>query len=110
MSGNYGLKDQILALKWIKENIADFGEDPEQILLMGFSAGGASSHLQMLNPQLQGIAKAVISFSGVAFNPWVIIKHPYERALQLAKHLQCPVLENTQAIKHCLKQNMPKKL
>lgn len=104
ISGNYGLKDQLLALKWIKQNIASFGGDPEQILLMGFSAGGASSHLQMLNPELQNIAKAVISFSGVAFNPWVIIKNPYKRALQLAKHLQCPVVESTQAIKHCLKQ------
>ncbi|XP_065361170.1 esterase 6-like [Calliphora vicina] len=107
ISGNYGLKDQQLALKWIKNNIKYFGGDPEKILLIGFSAGGSSAHLQMLQPSLENIAKAVVSFSGVAFNPWVIIKNPLKNALKLAQHLQCPDLENTQAIKQCLKQKTP---
>ncbi|KAI8118699.1 hypothetical protein FF38_07317 [Lucilia cuprina] len=110
ISGNYGLKDQQMALKWIKENIQHFGGDPEKILLMGFSAGAASTHLQMLNPALQHIAKAAVSLSGVAFNPWVIIKNPLKNTLKLAQHLKCPDLENTQAIKHCLKQKTPEEI
>ena len=104
ISGNYGLKDQQLALKWIKENIQYFNGDPEKILLMGFSAGGASTHLQMLNPYLEHIAKAVVSISGVAFNPWVILRNSKKRAIKLAQHLQCPDTTNTNAIKHCLKR------
>lgn len=55
ISGNFGLKDQALALQWIKQNIAAFGGDPNKTTLMGESAGAASINLHMFSPLSKGI-------------------------------------------------------
>lgn len=47
---NFGLMDQIGALHWMKENIALFGGDPDNITLMGYEAGAASIHFLMSSP------------------------------------------------------------
>lgn len=54
MSGNYGLKDQTMALRWVHRNIANFGGNPEEVTLFGNSAGGASVHFHYLSPHSQG--------------------------------------------------------
>ncbi|KAK9686592.1 Carboxylesterase family [Popillia japonica] len=70
--GNAGLKDQVLALKWVKENIADFGGDPDNVLIFGTSAGSISVHLHMVSPMSTGLFSKVIGQSGVALFPTLI--------------------------------------
>jgi para-nitrobenzyl esterase len=63
-SGNYGLLDQLAALKWVKQNIAQFGGDPENVTLFGESAGAMDSARLMASPLAAGLFKRVIAESG----------------------------------------------
>ncbi|XP_017071280.1 esterase 6 [Drosophila eugracilis] len=103
LPGNYGLKDQRLALQWIKKNIACFGGEPENILLIGHSAGGASVHLQMLREDFGQLAKAAISFSGNALDPWVVQQGSRGRAFELGRILGCGMAADSATLKKCLK-------
>lgn len=74
VSGNAGLKDQVMALKWVQKNIENFGGDPNQVTIFGESAGGASTHLLYLSPMAQGLFHRVIAQSGCGLDPWVFSK------------------------------------
>ncbi len=70
-TGNWGLMDQVAALRWVKRNIAAFGGNPDRITLFGQSAGGASVAQLMLDPEVRGLfAGAIIQSSG-GRNRWV---------------------------------------
>jgi para-nitrobenzyl esterase len=66
-SGNYGLLDQLAALNWVKQNIAQFGGDPDNVTLFGESAGAIDAARLMTSPLAAGLFKRVISESGPAF-------------------------------------------
>jgi carboxylesterase type B len=53
--GNNGLKDQVMALRWVQQNIVQFGGDPGNVTIFGESAGGASVHHHVLSPLSKGI-------------------------------------------------------
>ncbi len=63
-SGNYGFMDQLEALKWVKNNIASFGGDPENVTIAGQSAGSFSVNAQIASPLAQGYFHKAITQSG----------------------------------------------
>jgi para-nitrobenzyl esterase len=63
-SGNYGLQDQLAALRWVKANIAGFGGDPDNVTLFGESAGAMAIGILMASPLAHGLFHKAIGQSG----------------------------------------------
>ncbi|XP_037297341.1 acetylcholinesterase isoform X2 [Manduca sexta] len=84
--GNQGLKDQYLAIKWVKENIAAFGGDVNKITLFGESAGGHSIDLH-LRSSYEKLFNNAIMQSGSAVAATVFQEPDKEAPIKLAEHL-----------------------
>ncbi|XP_039279515.1 venom carboxylesterase-6 [Nilaparvata lugens] len=107
LPGNFGLKDQSLALKWVKENIAAFGGNPDSVTIFGQSAGGASVHYHMVSPLSQGLFHRGIPMSGTAHCPWALSAPGViaKRTRKLATLVGCPA-EPSALLVECLR-NIP---
>jgi len=81
--GNYGLLDQVAALKWVKKNIEQFGGNPFDITLFGSSSGAASVSLLTLSPKTRGTFQKAIMQSGGALANWAMETTP-SRSRQIA--------------------------
>ncbi|XP_063223204.1 venom carboxylesterase-6-like isoform X2 [Bacillus rossius redtenbacheri] len=107
--GNNGLKDQVLALRWVQRNIAVFGGDAGSVTLMGMSAGGASVHLHYLSPLSRGLFHRGISVSGTALCPWVLAESLRAKAELMAAALGCSVASSRHVV-DCLSSRPARKV
>ncbi|CAF0737223.1 unnamed protein product [Didymodactylos carnosus] len=85
MKGNYGLQDQLLALKWISINAELFNGDNQLITYVGHSAGAANVALMAMSKKSKGLIRRVISQSGCPLNLWAIDHNPSIRFNNAAK-------------------------
>lgn len=84
VSGNYGLQDMISGLKWIQQNIAAFGGDPDKVTIFGESAGGIAVSMLSASPEAAGLFHGAISQSGGSFGPSRVTTYPGENMKRLA--------------------------
>lgn len=75
-SGNYGLLDQIAALRWVQRNIAEFGGDPTRVTAFGQSSGALDVTCLMTSPLARGLFQRAISESGVCTGPFAALREP----------------------------------
>lgn len=101
--GNYGLKDQVTALRWIRSNIEVFGGHADNITIVGYSAGSASVQLHYLSPMSRGLFKNGIGHSGSALNPWVLAEDSAKKAQLIATTVGCPTTSSTKMLQ-CLRE------
>lgn len=101
--GNLAFKDQVLALKWVKNNIAKFGGDPNAVTLMGNSAGAFSVTAHMVSPMSKGLFLRVIAFSGAIVWQKTLETNYLDLARKLAAKMDC-LMENEDAMVECLQK------
>ncbi|XP_076069592.1 juvenile hormone esterase-like [Oratosquilla oratoria] len=100
--GNFGLKDQTMALRWVQANIKYYGGDPNQVTIMGQSARGASVMFHILSPHSTELFSKAIMMSGSGLAPWAM-GHDFRRiATAIAQRFNCPI--QSQEMLHCLQQ------
>ncbi|KAI4488472.1 hypothetical protein M0802_011578, partial [Mischocyttarus mexicanus] len=89
VTGNAGLKDQNMALKWIRDNIKNFGGDPKKVTLVGQSAGSVSVGYHILSEKSKGLFRNTISMSGVPLCFWAYdrTEDAQKKAINIARIL-----------------------
>ncbi|KAK7100379.1 hypothetical protein V1264_023344 [Littorina saxatilis] len=105
--GNYGLYDQVMALKWVRDVISAFNGNPTNVTIFGESAGGASVSLLVLSREARGLFQRAIMESGVSLSPWTMsyrgaFPEPKAQAVELSTRLGCDVTDSARMLQ-CLR-------
>ncbi|KAL1498381.1 hypothetical protein ABEB36_009188 [Hypothenemus hampei] len=85
--GNWGIKDQVMALRWIKRNIQAFGGNPEKVTIVGQSAGSASVSYILQSKKTEGLYSGAIMQSGTSLCTWSLTRNAREFAFTLGARL-----------------------
>uniref|UniRef100_A0A4W3I8D8 Neuroligin 3a n=1 Tax=Callorhinchus milii TaxID=7868 RepID=A0A4W3I8D8_CALMI len=107
--GNYGLLDQIQALRWISDNIAFFGGDPMRITVFGSGIGGSCVSLLTLSHHSEGLFQRAIIQSGSALSSWAVNYQPAKYTRLLAEKVGCNMLDTLDMV-DCLRQKTYREL
>ncbi|XP_047496487.1 neuroligin-1-like [Penaeus chinensis] len=103
---NYGLMDQIAALHWLKENIAEFGGDPDNVTMFGHGTGAACINFLMTSkavPKNPKLFHRAILMSGSSLAPWALVNDPFKNTRRIAQALNCSDVPLGDELKKCLR-------
>ncbi|XP_076695639.2 cocaine esterase-like isoform X3 [Callospermophilus lateralis] len=101
-TGNWGYLDQVAALRWVQQNIAHFGGNPDRVTLIGGSAGGTSVSSHLVSPMSQGLFHVAIMENGVALLPGLITSSSKDVSTMVANLSACGQVES-EALVSCLR-------
>ncbi|KAM5134101.1 cocaine esterase-like [Callospermophilus lateralis] len=101
-TGNWGYLDQVAALRWVQQNIAHFGGNPDRVTIFGQSAGGTSVSSHVVSPMSQGLFHGAIMESGVALMPGLITSSSKDVSTMVANLSACGQVES-EALVSCLR-------
>ncbi|KAG7169111.1 Neuroligin-2-like, partial [Homarus americanus] len=98
--------DQIAALHWLKENIAEFGGDPENVTIFGHGTGAACINFLMTSkavPKNPRLFHRAVLMSGSSLAPWSLVHDPMKYTRQLTHSINCSHTPLGDELKKCLR-------